>query len=63
MDLTALSENEILKLRRTELGYVTQFLSVLPRVPALDVVAEPLVAAGVPRDGGPRERPRVCCSG
>ena len=49
MDLTALSENEILKLRRTELGYVTQFLSVLPRVPALDVVAEPLVAAGVPR--------------
>lgn len=50
VDLTALSENEILKLRRTELGYVTQFLSVLPRVPALDVVAEPLVAAGVPRE-------------
>jgi alpha-D-ribose 1-methylphosphonate 5-triphosphate synthase subunit PhnL len=50
VDLTALSENEILKLRRTELGYVTQFLSVLPRVPALDVVAEPLLAAGQPRE-------------
>jgi alpha-D-ribose 1-methylphosphonate 5-triphosphate synthase subunit PhnL len=49
VDLTALPENEILKLRRTEMGYVTQFLSVLPRVPALDVVAEPLLAAGVPR--------------
>jgi alpha-D-ribose 1-methylphosphonate 5-triphosphate synthase subunit PhnL len=50
VDLTALSENEILKLRRTELGYVTQFLSVLPRVPAMDVVAEPLVAAGASRE-------------
>ena len=49
VDLTTLPENEILKLRRTEMGYVTQFLSVLPRVPALDVVAEPLVVAGVPR--------------
>jgi alpha-D-ribose 1-methylphosphonate 5-triphosphate synthase subunit PhnL len=55
VDLTLLSENEILKLRHTELGYVTQFLSVLPRVPALDVVAEPLVASGVPREEA-RER-------
>jgi alpha-D-ribose 1-methylphosphonate 5-triphosphate synthase subunit PhnL len=50
VELTALPENEILKLRRTEMGYVTQFLSVLPRVPALDVVAEPLAAAGIPRE-------------
>lgn len=50
VELTRLGENEVLRLRRTEIGYVTQFLSVLPRVPALDVVAEPLVAAGVPRD-------------
>jgi alpha-D-ribose 1-methylphosphonate 5-triphosphate synthase subunit PhnL len=49
VDLTVVPENEILKLRRSEMGYVTQFLSVLPRVPALDVVAEPLVDAGVPR--------------
>jgi len=49
VDLIALPENEILKLRRAEMGYVTQFLSVLPRVPALEVVAEPLVVAGAPR--------------
>jgi alpha-D-ribose 1-methylphosphonate 5-triphosphate synthase subunit PhnL len=49
VDLGALPENEILALRRRELGYVTQFLSVLPRVPAVDVVAEPLVEAGTPR--------------
>ena len=49
IELTRLPETEILNLRRFEMGYVTQFLSVLPRVPALDVVAEPLVVAGVPR--------------
>jgi len=49
VELTRLPENEILNLRRTEMGYATQFLSVLPRVPARDVVAEPLVVAGVPR--------------
>jgi alpha-D-ribose 1-methylphosphonate 5-triphosphate synthase subunit PhnL len=50
VDLTRLAENEMLRLRRSEIGYVTQFLSVLPRVPAIDVVAEPLTAAGLPRD-------------
>lgn len=50
VELTRLGENEVLRLRRSEIGYVTQFLSALPRVPALDVVAEPLVAAGVSRD-------------
>jgi alpha-D-ribose 1-methylphosphonate 5-triphosphate synthase subunit PhnL len=49
VDLTALPENEILALRGKEIGYVTQFLSVLPRVPAVDVVAEPLVIGGLPR--------------
>jgi alpha-D-ribose 1-methylphosphonate 5-triphosphate synthase subunit PhnL len=29
------------------LGYVSQFLRVVPRVPTLDVVAEPLLALGV----------------
>jgi alpha-D-ribose 1-methylphosphonate 5-triphosphate synthase subunit PhnL len=58
VDLTTLSENEILQLRRTELGYVTQFLSVLPRIPAIDVVAEPLVPAGIPRSEA-REKARA----
>jgi len=47
--LTDLPENRVLALRRREMGYVTQFLSVLPRVPVVDVVAEPLVNAGMPR--------------
>jgi alpha-D-ribose 1-methylphosphonate 5-triphosphate synthase subunit PhnL len=35
-------------LRRHTLGYVSQFLRVVPRVPTLDVVAEPLLALGTP---------------
>ncbi|RJR30900.1 MAG: ATP-binding cassette domain-containing protein [Desulfobacteraceae bacterium] len=50
IDLTSLPENEVLHLRRAEMGYVTQFLSVLPRVSAIDVVAEPLVLSGVSRE-------------
>lgn len=57
VDLTSLAENEVLHLRRAEMGYVTQFLSVLPRVPAIDVVAEPLVLSGVSREEA-RERAR-----
>jgi alpha-D-ribose 1-methylphosphonate 5-triphosphate synthase subunit PhnL len=49
VDLTAVCENEMLRLRRAEIGYVAQFLSVLPRVPAVDVVADPLLGDGVPR--------------
>ncbi len=47
IDLARASETEVLRIRRAEIGYVTQFLSVLPRVPAVDVVAEPLITAGV----------------
>jgi alpha-D-ribose 1-methylphosphonate 5-triphosphate synthase subunit PhnL len=36
----------MLELRRTTLGYVSQFLRVIPRVPTLEVVAEPLLAVG-----------------
>ena len=40
---------QILELRRNALGYVSQFLRAVPRVAAIDVVAEPLVIAGVVR--------------
>ena len=39
----------ILALRRERLGYVSQFLRVVPRVPALEVVAEPCLAVGMGR--------------
>ncbi|MEM9012690.1 MAG: phosphonate C-P lyase system protein PhnL [Pseudomonadota bacterium] len=41
---------QILELRRRTLGYVSQFLRVVPRVPTLSVVAEPLLALGVEAD-------------
>ncbi len=50
VDVAAASPREILELRRDTLGYVSQFLRVVPRVPTLDVVAEPLLAVGRPRD-------------
>jgi alpha-D-ribose 1-methylphosphonate 5-triphosphate synthase subunit PhnL len=43
IDLATASEHAVLHLRKQEIGYVTQFLKVLPRLPAVDVVAEPLV--------------------
>ena len=47
IDLTRAEPREILSLRRETLGYVSQFLRVVPRVPTLEVVAEPLLALGV----------------
>lgn len=37
----------VIALRREVLGYVSQFLRVVPRVPTLDVVAEPLRLVGM----------------
>ena len=48
LDLATASPRAIAALRRGTLGYVSQFLRVVPRVPALDVVAEPLLALGRP---------------
>jgi alpha-D-ribose 1-methylphosphonate 5-triphosphate synthase subunit PhnL len=48
VDLVTADEATILDLRRQEIGFVTQFLHVLPRQGARDVVAAPLRARGVP---------------
>ncbi|WP_333826463.1 phosphonate C-P lyase system protein PhnL [Pararhodobacter sp.] len=45
-DIAAAEPRQIIALRRTTLGHVSQFLRVVPRVPALDVVAEPLLSQG-----------------
>lgn len=47
-DVAKAAPREIIALRRLTLGYVSQFLRVVPRVPTLDVVAEPLLAVGIP---------------
>ena len=41
---------QIIRLRRETLGYVSQFLRVVPRVPTVDVVAESLLNLGMPLD-------------
>ena len=47
IDVASAEPRQILDVRRRTMGYVSQFLRVIPRVPALLVVAEPLRALGV----------------
>ncbi|MEP5731112.1 MAG: phosphonate C-P lyase system protein PhnL [Sulfitobacter sp.] len=47
VDLVQAAPRDVIALRRDVLGYVSQFLRVVPRVPTLDVVAEPLRTIGV----------------
>jgi alpha-D-ribose 1-methylphosphonate 5-triphosphate synthase subunit PhnL len=50
IDLATADPWLVREIRGATLGYVSQFLRVIPRVPTLDIVAEPLTARGVPRD-------------
>lgn len=50
VDLVQAEPRDVIGLRRQTLGYVSQFLRVVPRVPTRDVVAEPLRALGVPAE-------------
>ncbi|NGP16909.1 phosphonate C-P lyase system protein PhnL [Devosia aurantiaca] len=47
INLVSADPRTVLTLRRDAIGYVSQFLRAVPRVSALDVVAEPLVIRGV----------------
>src|SRR6187402_1589974 len=47
LSLSAAAPREVLEVRRRSLGYVSQFLRVIPRVSTLDIVAEPLRRLGV----------------
>ena len=47
IDLAAASPRQVLEVRRRTMGYISQFLHVIPRVPTLKIVAEPLRALGV----------------
>ena len=58
LDVVRAEPRQIIALRRHTLGYVSQFLRVVPRVPTLDVVAEPLLAIGTPAEPA---RERAAC--
>jgi alpha-D-ribose 1-methylphosphonate 5-triphosphate synthase subunit PhnL len=47
VDIAAADPRTIIDVRRHTMGYVSQFLRTVPRVAAVDVVAEPLVARGI----------------
>lgn len=57
LDITRAEPRDILALRRQTLGYVSQFLRVVPRVPTIDVVSEPLLSVGKSEEEA-RERAR-----
>lgn len=50
VDIASAPPRRILALRQTVMGYVSQFLRAIPRVAALDVVAEPLMVEPAARE-------------
>jgi len=48
VDIGSAAPRTVLEVRHRSLGYVSQFLRTVPRVAAVDVVAEPLLARKVP---------------
>jgi alpha-D-ribose 1-methylphosphonate 5-triphosphate synthase subunit PhnL len=49
VELAGAEARLILDMRRHTLGHVSQFLRVIPRVPTVEIVAEPLLALGTDR--------------
>jgi alpha-D-ribose 1-methylphosphonate 5-triphosphate synthase subunit PhnL len=49
IDLATAEPRRVLAVRRHTIGYVSQFLRAVPRVPTIDVVAEPLIVNGTDR--------------
>lgn len=47
IDIAKADPHVIMDVRKWTVGYVSQFLRVIPRVPAVEVVAEPLVQRGI----------------
>ncbi len=50
VDLASADARTILAIRHETLGYVSQFLRVVPRVPAVDIVAEVPIGRGISPD-------------
>lgn len=53
IDLMEATDRQMLNLRRTEIGYVSQFLSIMPRTTAREHVQQAIADAG--RSGDPRQ--------
>jgi alpha-D-ribose 1-methylphosphonate 5-triphosphate synthase subunit PhnL len=47
VDIGKVESRRVLAIRKRTLGYVSQFLRVIPRIPALQVIMEPMRALGI----------------
>ena len=43
VNLATIADHMVISIRHKEIGYISQFLKVIPRVSAVDIVAEPLL--------------------
>ncbi|MCE2596636.1 phosphonate C-P lyase system protein PhnL [Motilimonas cestriensis] len=50
LDMATASPRQIIKLRQQTIGWVSQFLRVIPRLSALDIVMQPQLENGIPRE-------------
>jgi alpha-D-ribose 1-methylphosphonate 5-triphosphate synthase subunit PhnL len=57
VDLVTATPRKVLEVRKTTIGWVSQFLRVIPRISALDVVMQPLLDLGAARSERRQSRP------
>ncbi|OAT50975.1 PhnL family phosphonate transport ATP-binding protein [Kluyvera georgiana ATCC 51603] len=50
VDLVSAPARKVVEVRKTTVGWVSQFLRVIPRISTLEVVMQPLLNTGVPRE-------------
>ena len=54
IDIVTATPRRVLEARRKSIGFVSQFLRVIPRVKAIDIVKDPMLARGVADDEATR---------
>lgn len=59
IDLTTVSERVMIELRKSEIGYVSQFLNVMPRTTARELVREAILEMGDELDVAEQEAVRM----
>lgn len=59
IDLAKASEREMIAIRKNEIGYVSQFLNVMPRVTAMEVVEEALMEMGEKSEAAMEQAKRI----
>ncbi len=57
VDLVTATPRKVLEVRKITIGWVSQFLRVIPRISALEVVMQPLLDLGTPREASAASRP------